>query len=127
MLDGDCRRQAVDLVDIRLLHHLQELARIGREAFDITALAFGIDRIEGKRRLARAGKAGHDDQLVARQIQIDALEVMLAGATDGNRLQFTHDKARTKITGLMAARPYVVTQPGVSRSIPSRSQLFRKA
>ena len=30
LLDGNRRRQAVDLVDVRLLHHLQELPRIGR-------------------------------------------------------------------------------------------------
>ena len=32
LLDRDCRRQAVDMLDVRLLHHLQELARIGARA-----------------------------------------------------------------------------------------------
>ena len=63
LLDRDGRRQAVDLVDVRLLHHLEELARIGRQALDIAALALGIDRVEGERGLAGAGQAGHDDQL----------------------------------------------------------------
>ena len=57
LLDGDGGRQAVDLVDVRLLHHLEELARIGREALDIAALALGIDGVEGERGLARAGQA----------------------------------------------------------------------
>ncbi len=39
LLDRDRRRQAVDLVDVRLLHHLEELARVGREALDVAALA----------------------------------------------------------------------------------------
>ncbi len=54
LFDGNGRRQAVDLVDIRFLHHFQELARIGRQAFHIAALALGIDRVERKRRLARS-------------------------------------------------------------------------
>ncbi len=82
LLDRDGRRQAVDLVDVRLLHHLQELARIGRQALDIAALAFGIDRVEGERRLAGAGQAGDHDQAVARQVEVDVLEIVLARAAD---------------------------------------------
>ena len=37
------------MVDVRLLHHLQELARVGRQAFHISALAFGVDGVEGER------------------------------------------------------------------------------
>ena len=40
------------MLDIGLLHHLEELARIGREALDIAALPLGIDRIEGEGRFA---------------------------------------------------------------------------
>ncbi len=72
------------MLDIGLLHHLEELARIGREALDIAALAFGIDGVEREARLSAARQAGDDDELVARQLDIDALEVMLAGAADGN-------------------------------------------
>jgi len=46
LLDRDGRRQAVDLVDVGLLHHLQELPRIGRQRFDVAPLAFGIDGVE---------------------------------------------------------------------------------
>ena len=67
LLDRDGRRQAVDLVDVRLLHHLQELARIGRQRFDIAALALGVDGVEGERGLAGAGQAGEHHQLVARE------------------------------------------------------------
>ena len=86
LLDGDGRRQAVDLVDVRLLHHLEELAGIGRQALDVAALALGIDGVEGERRLARARQAGHHDQLVARQVEVDVLEIVLAGAADGDEL-----------------------------------------
>ena len=82
LLDGDGRRQPVDLVDVRLLHHLEKLARIGRQALDIAPLALRIDRVEGERRLARAGQPGEHDELVARDDQVDVLEIVLARATD---------------------------------------------
>ena len=84
LLDGDGRRQAVDLVDVRLLHHLQELAGVGRQALDVAALALGVDGVEGERRLARAGQAGEDDELVARDGDVDVLEIVLARAADGD-------------------------------------------
>ncbi len=84
LLDRDGGRQAVDLVDVRLLHHLQELARIGRERLDVAALAFGIDGVEGERRLARAGQAGEHHQLVARDLEVDALQVVLACAANAD-------------------------------------------
>ena len=82
LLDRNRGAEPVDLLDIGLLHHLEELARIGREALDITALAFGIDGVEGERGFPRTGEAGHHDQLVTRQPQVDRLEVVLLGATD---------------------------------------------
>ena len=82
LLDRDGGRQAVDLVDVRLLHHLQELPGVGRERLDVAALALGVDGVERQRGLARAGQAGEHHQLVARDLDVDALEVVLAGAAD---------------------------------------------
>ena len=42
------------MVDVRLLHLLQELARIGGERFDVTPLPLGVNGIEGERGFARA-------------------------------------------------------------------------
>ena len=97
LLDGNGRRQAVDLVDVRLLHHLQELARIGRQRFDVAALALGVDGVEGERGLSRAGQAGEHDQFVARDFQVHILEVVLARTANGDR---THARAG----GLLALR-----------------------
>jgi len=72
------------------LHHFEELARIGRKTFDITALAFRIDRIKGKRGFARARKPRHHDQLVARQIEIDIFQIVFARATYGNEFLIAH-------------------------------------
>ena len=49
LLDGDRRRQALDQVDVGLLHELQELPRIRGERFDVTALALGVQRVKRKR------------------------------------------------------------------------------
>src|SRR3546814_1669524 len=83
------------MIDIGLLHQLQELARIGRQRFHIAALAFGIDGVEGKAGLARTGQAGDDDQPVARQIKVDALEIVLARAANGNVSQHERSEEHT--------------------------------
>ena len=57
LVDRDRRREPVDRVDVGLLHHLQELARVGGERLDVAALALGVDRVEGERRLARSPRA----------------------------------------------------------------------
>ena len=93
LLDRDRRRQAVDLVDVRLLHHFEELPGIGREALDIAALALGIDRVEGKRGFARTRQAGHDDQRVARQVEIDVLQIVFARAANGKVFMVGHRRS----------------------------------
>ena len=108
LLDRDRGRQAVDLVDVRLLHHLQELARIGRERFDVAALALGIDGVEGERGFAGAGEAGEHHELVARNFEIDVLEIVLARAADGYR-------ARCGAGGWLALRPEHFIHIGISR------------
>ena len=54
LLDRYRRGQAVDLVDVRLFHHPEELAGVRRERFYVSSLPLGIDRVEGQRRLAGA-------------------------------------------------------------------------
>ena len=86
LLDGDRRREPVDLVDVGLLHHLQELPGVGGERLDVAALALGVDRVEGERGFARARQPGHHDQAVARQVDVDVLEIVLARPADGDEL-----------------------------------------
>ena len=84
LLDGDRRRQAFDMVDVRLLHQLEELPGIGRQALDIAALALGIDGVEGERGLAGAAEPGDDDQVVARDLDVDVAEIVLARTADAD-------------------------------------------
>src|SRR5690348_5985387 len=69
------------MLDIRLLHHLEELTRVGREGLDVAALPFRVDGVEGEAGLARTAEAGDDRQAVARDLHVDALEVVLARST----------------------------------------------
>ena len=48
LLDGDGGGEAVDGVDVGALHLVEELAGVGGEGFDVAALAFGVDGIEGE-------------------------------------------------------------------------------
>jgi hypothetical protein len=72
------------MLDVGLLHHLEELPRVGGQALDVAPLALGVDRVERQARLARAGEPGDHDQRVARQIDVDPLEIVLARAADGD-------------------------------------------
>ncbi|MNC87203.1 hypothetical protein D3C83_29080 [compost metagenome] len=96
LLDRDRRREPLDQIDIGFFHELQELPRVGGERFDVTALAFGIERVERKRRLAGARKARDHDQAIARQIEADVLEVVRARAADAYQFAGSggHDRAR---------------------------------
>ena len=74
--DRDGRRDAVDPVGVGLVELLEELAGVGREGLDVPPLPLGVERVERQRALARAADAGHDDQPVQRQVEVDPLEVV---------------------------------------------------
>ena len=48
LLDADRRRQAFDQVHFGLVHQLQKLPSIGRQALYIAALTFGVQRVKGQ-------------------------------------------------------------------------------
>ena len=82
LIDADGRAQTLDVVDVRLLHQSQELPRVGAQRLDVATLTLGIQGVEGERRLAASRQPGEHDQLVAGKDEIEALEVVLAGAVD---------------------------------------------
>jgi hypothetical protein len=89
LFDGDCRRKAVDMIDLRLLHLADELASVRTEAFDVASLAFGIDRVHGERRFSGTARPAKDGHLVAWDFHVQVPEVVLAGAADGDVGGFT--------------------------------------
>ena len=84
LLDRHARRDAFDEIDVRLLQLLDELPRIGRHAVEETALPFGKKNVEREGRFPRAAQAGDDDHLVARNIERDVLQIVLARAVDAD-------------------------------------------
>ena len=86
LVDGDGRRQALDEVDVGLVHLAEELPGVGRQRLDVPALSLGEDRVERERGLARARQAREDDEGVAWEVERHVLEVVLAGAADDDRV-----------------------------------------
>ena len=93
LLDRNCWREAFDQIDVGLVHHLQELPGVGRERLDVAALAFGVERVEGERRLARTRETGDHDQAVARQVEVDVFQVVRARAAYPDVLKSVHGGA----------------------------------
>jgi autotransporter translocation and assembly factor TamB len=73
-------------VHVGLLHQLEDLPGIGGQALDVAALAVGVDGVERERALAGAGQPGDHDQRVARQIDVDRFQIVLARAADADEL-----------------------------------------
>ena len=92
LVDRDRRREALDRVDVGLLHQTEELPRVGGERLHVAALPLGVDRVEGKARLAGPGEAGYDDQRVPGELEVDVLEVVLPGAGDDDSLRGSHSQ-----------------------------------
>jgi hypothetical protein len=64
------------VIDVGLFHDRQKLPRIGGQRFHVAPLPLGVDGVEGKRRLARTGQTGDNDQPVAGQLEVDILEIV---------------------------------------------------
>ena len=79
-VDGNAGRDGIQLIDGWSFEALEELSRVGAEAFDETPLALGIEGIEGERRLARAGDTDDADELPGGEVEVDALEIVGARA-----------------------------------------------
>ncbi len=86
LVDRHRRGQALDEVDVGLVHLAEELAGVGRQALHVPALALGEDRVEGEARLAGPGEAGEHDQGIPGQVEGHVLEVVLAGTAHDQSL-----------------------------------------
>ena len=68
----------------RLRHPVEELLGVGGQRFDVPALALGVERVERERALPGAGGAGDHGERAVRQVDGDALQVVLAGVDDAD-------------------------------------------
>jgi hypothetical protein len=87
LLDGDGGAEAIDGIDFGALHLIEELTGVGREGFDVAALSFGIDCVEGEGGFAGAAESGDDGEGVAGDLDVDIFEIVLAGAVHGDLFQ----------------------------------------
>jgi hypothetical protein len=74
--DGDRRADPLDLLHPRLLHPLEELPRVGRQALDVPPLPLGVQRVEGETALPGARDAGYHHEAVGGNRHVDSPQVV---------------------------------------------------
>ena len=84
--DGDRRTDVLDGVHLGLVEQVEKLAGVGAKRLDVAPLALGVERVEDERALAGAAQPGDDDEAPQRQIEVEALQVVLAHATQADAL-----------------------------------------
>jgi len=95
LLDGDGRGQALDVLDVRFLHEAEELAGVRRQALHVPPLALRVDGVEREGRLARTGNPRDHGERVAGDLDVDVLEIVLAGTLDEDTVPGVHGKRPT--------------------------------
>ena len=85
LLDGHGRRDAEHRVDLGPARRLHELPGVGVERLQIPALAFREEDVEGQRALATSAHPRDHGEAVARDGDVDPLQVVLAGIEDLDR------------------------------------------
>ena len=61
---------------------MNKLPGVTGQAFDVASLSFGVEGIEGEGTFTGAADTGEADQFVARQNEIDILQIMFPCAFD---------------------------------------------
>ena len=85
LLDGDCRGNAFDSIDLWLVHSIEELPRIGGKRFDVPPLTFSKKRVKGQGAFSRSAQACKDDEFAHRQIQIEVFQVVMPHTAQTDR------------------------------------------
>ena len=86
LLDGDGRRDPEDRVHVGAGGRLHELPRVGVERLEVAALSFREHDVEREGALSAPADSGDRGEPIARQPDVDVLEVVVAGAADLDRL-----------------------------------------
>ncbi len=88
LLDRHGRRDALEGVQQRLGHALEELLRIGRQRLDVAPLALGVQRIERQGALPRPGRPRDHGERPARELDRDPLQVVLACVAKNDAVRY---------------------------------------
>lgn len=76
LFNADDGAEARNLVHVGPFQVVQEVTCVGREGFDITPLAFGIERVEGQRAFSRPAQSRDDTQALAWQGDVGVFQVV---------------------------------------------------
>ena len=82
LLDGDDRTQPRDALHLGPLESAHELAGVGAEGLEVTALAFGVQGVERQTGFSRSAHASHHDEPVPGDVHVDVLQVVFRSAFD---------------------------------------------
>ena len=110
LLDRHRRRQARDRVHVRTFQDLDVLSHIGREAFEIPALAFGEEDVEGHGGFARSGYPGKHHEFVPWDGDVYVPEVVFPGPAHVDDAAVC--RGRGRCGGRHVAKPGVSFQVG---------------
>jgi hypothetical protein len=96
LLNGNRRTDVLYRVDFRFVEQIEKLARVGAERFDVTPLSFGVKRVEDEGRFSGAAESGDDDVFPERDIEIEALEVVLPNAAQPDAFELGRSRHRIR-------------------------------
>ena len=116
LIDRDRRRQALDRIDVGLVHLAEELTCVGAQRLDVAALALGVDRVERQRGLARARQPRDHRQRVPRQGDVDIAEVVLACPANHDLVMTRHHTQSRQSNRRSCGRPSAPRPSAVRRS-----------
>jgi len=84
LINRKCRRQTFYMINMGPFNSAHKLPGIGRQGIKIAPLPFFIYGIKSQRRFTGAGNPGDDDKGIARQIKINAGEIVFAVIADSD-------------------------------------------
>ncbi len=82
LLYGDYRTESRDFLYLRLVKHSHEVLGVRGKGVHVASLTFGVDGVEGQRRLSASAKAGDDHEFPSRDVYVHTLEIVCLGAAD---------------------------------------------
>ncbi len=80
LLQRYCGRHALDTIDVRNPHLIDETPGVRADRLEVSPLRLGEQGSKCERRLSRARDSGENDQAIARNIDLYILEIVIPGA-----------------------------------------------
>ena len=84
LVNRNRRGHTLHLVDRRLVHAVQKLARIRAEGFHVAALALGVQRVKHQAGFPRPTGPGDHGQFTRADVQIEVLEIVLSRSANAD-------------------------------------------